>query len=189
MSFQAYLDTIREKTGKTPDEFRALAEQRGLLGDGVPAGPIIAWLAEDFGLGRGHAMALVATFRSDSGPRANRDDRIQKHFAGAKAAWQATYDELLSTVSAFGPDVSVQPTDSYLSLLRGTKKFAVIAITAKRMDVGLKLKGDSVPERVEGRLTPSGTWNAMVTHRVQLTAPDQLDAELTAWLHEAYDRA
>jgi hypothetical protein len=185
MSFQAYLDTIKEKTGKTPDDFRALAEQKGLLGDGVPAGPIIAWLAEDFGLGRGHAMALVATFRSDSGPRANRDDRIQKHFAGGKAVWRATYDGLLSTVSAFGPDVSVQPADSYLSLLRGTKKFAVVAITAKRMDVGLKLKGVAPTPR----LAPSGTWNAMVTHRVQLTAPEHLDPELTAWLRDAYDRA
>lgn len=185
MSFQAYLDTIKEKTGKTPDDFRALVEQKGLLGEGVPAGPIIAWLAEDFGLGRGHAMALVASFRSDSGPRANRDDRIQKHFAGGKAVWQASYDELLSTVSAFGPDVSVQPTDSYLSLLRGTKKFAVVAISAKRMDVGLKLKGVAPTPR----LAPVGTWNAMVTHRVQLTAPDQLDAELAAWLREAYDRA
>jgi hypothetical protein len=72
--------------------------------------------------------------------------------------------------------------------LRGTKKFAVLAVTAKRMDVGLKLKGDPVPELVEGRLAPSGIWNAMVTHRVQLTAPYELDAELATWLRAAYDR-
>jgi len=53
------------------------------------------------------------------------------------------------------------------------------------MDVGLKL-GDVAPTP---RLAPSGTWNAMVTHRVQLTAPDQLDLELTAWMRGAYDRA
>jgi hypothetical protein len=58
MSFQAYLDNIEDKTGKTPREFIALAEEKG-FGPGTKAGPILAWLAEDFGLGRGHGMALV----------------------------------------------------------------------------------------------------------------------------------
>lgn len=58
MSFQAYLDNIEEKTGKTPREFVALAADRG-YGPGTKAGEIVTWLADDFGLGRGHAMALV----------------------------------------------------------------------------------------------------------------------------------
>lgn len=58
MSFQAYLDNIESKTGLTPREFVALADARG-FGPGTKAGEIIAWLAEDYGLGRGHAMALV----------------------------------------------------------------------------------------------------------------------------------
>ena len=39
MTFQAYLDNIEEKTGLTPRQFLALAA--------------------DYGLGRGHGMALV----------------------------------------------------------------------------------------------------------------------------------
>lgn len=35
-----------------------LAEQRGYGAD-TKAGEILTWLAEDFGLGRGHGMALV----------------------------------------------------------------------------------------------------------------------------------
>lgn len=58
MSFQAYLDNIEEKTGTTPREFIALAAERG-YGPGTKAGEIVAWLADDFGLGRGHAMSLV----------------------------------------------------------------------------------------------------------------------------------
>lgn len=58
MSFQAYLDNIEIKTGVTPRQFIALAQERG-FGPGTKAGEIIAWLAEDYGLGRGHAMALV----------------------------------------------------------------------------------------------------------------------------------
>ncbi|TQJ30898.1 DUF4287 domain-containing protein [Microbacterium sp. SLBN-146] len=58
MSFQAYLDNIEAKTGVTPREFVDLAAQKG-FGPGTKAGEIIAWLGADYGLGRGHAMALV----------------------------------------------------------------------------------------------------------------------------------
>lgn len=58
MSFQAYLDNIETKTGKTPNEFIALAKQKG-YGKDTKSGDIVNWLKADFELGRGHAMALV----------------------------------------------------------------------------------------------------------------------------------
>lgn len=58
MSFQAYLDTIEDKTGLTPRQLVDLAAQKG-FGPSTKAGEIVAWLAADYGLGRGHAMALV----------------------------------------------------------------------------------------------------------------------------------
>lgn len=58
MSFQAYLDNIEAKTGLTPRQFIAQASEKG-FGPGTKAGEIIAWLADDYALGRGHAMALV----------------------------------------------------------------------------------------------------------------------------------
>jgi hypothetical protein len=68
MSFQAYIDNIKTKTGKTPSDFKKLAEQKGFLEKGklkptVKAGEIINWLKEDFDLGHGHAMAIYATFK------------------------------------------------------------------------------------------------------------------------------
>ena len=59
MSFQAYLDTIEDKTGLTPRQLVEIAEERGLAGDDVKAGEILEWLKNDYGLGRGHGMALV----------------------------------------------------------------------------------------------------------------------------------
>jgi len=58
MSFQAYLDTVEDKTGLTPRQFIELAREKG-FGEGSKATPIVAWLAEDYSLGRGHAMAMV----------------------------------------------------------------------------------------------------------------------------------
>jgi len=59
MSFQAYLDNIEEKTGKTPNEFIAMAKERGFTNPGTKAETIIKWLKDEYGLGRGHAMAIV----------------------------------------------------------------------------------------------------------------------------------
>ena len=64
MSFQAYLDNIEDKTGKTPNDFIALARQRGFDDPATKAGVIVDWLKEDFGLGRGHAMALVHVIKN-----------------------------------------------------------------------------------------------------------------------------
>ncbi len=58
MSFQAYLDNIETKTGLTPRQFIELATERG-FGPETKATPILEWLAADYGLGRGHGMALV----------------------------------------------------------------------------------------------------------------------------------
>jgi hypothetical protein len=58
MSFQAYLDNIEKKTGKTPSQFTELAKSKGFTAE-TKAGEIVTWLKDDFDLGHGHAMALV----------------------------------------------------------------------------------------------------------------------------------
>ena len=59
MSFQAYLDAIEDKTGMTPRQLLDIAKERGYDADNVKAGDILTWLKDDYGLGRGHGMALV----------------------------------------------------------------------------------------------------------------------------------
>jgi len=58
MSFQAYLDAVERKTGLTPRQLVEKAREHGFEA-GTRSAPIVAWLAEDYGLGRGHAMAMV----------------------------------------------------------------------------------------------------------------------------------
>jgi hypothetical protein len=68
MSFQAYLDNIKAKTGVDANGFRALADAKGFtqnggLTEGTKAGAIVAWLKADFGLGHGHAMAIYGLLK------------------------------------------------------------------------------------------------------------------------------
>ncbi len=67
MSFQAYLDTIEDKTGLTPRAFLNLATNRGYDAPDIKAGVILDWLKTDYGLGRGHGMALVHVIKK--GPK------------------------------------------------------------------------------------------------------------------------
>jgi len=184
MSFQAYIDTIKAKTGLDPEDFRALAEARGLLAADIKTGQIVEWLATDFGLGRGHAMALVSTFKNIRSADADPVDVMAAHFAGKKAHWRPVYDSLLASVGVFGP-VRTQATHTYISLLKGKAKFAVVAVTADRLDLGIKLKGVDAA----GRLEQSGSWNSMVTHRVRIADAAQIDAEVLDWLRRAYEAA
>jgi hypothetical protein len=68
ISFQSYLDNIKAKTGKTPDDFKKLAAEKGFMVDGklnptTKATEITNWLKEAFDLEHGHAMAIVASFK------------------------------------------------------------------------------------------------------------------------------
>ncbi|WP_029288627.1 DUF4287 domain-containing protein [Cellulomonas sp. HZM] len=64
MSFQAYLDAIEGKTGRTPRSLVEEAKAKGFDAPDVKAGTIVDWLKDDYGLGRGHAMALVHVIRN-----------------------------------------------------------------------------------------------------------------------------
>ena len=71
MSFQAYLENIQAKTGKSPEDFKAIAAQKGFSGPGglspgVKASQITDWLKAEFGLGHGHAMAIFALLKGKS---------------------------------------------------------------------------------------------------------------------------
>jgi len=178
-AFQSYLDNIKAKTGMTPADFRKLAKQKGL----VKAGEIVAWLKKDFGLGYGHAGAIWQLIGHADDVKASPDDRLAKLFAGNKIKWRKAYDTLEKKVRKFGTDVEVAPNMTYINLCRGSKQFAIVQTTANRLDIGIKLKGIAPTEQFEA----AGSWNAMVTHRVRISDPKQIDAEVLAWLRQAYD--
>ena len=178
----AYLENIRSKTGKTLTDFRQLAGEQGL----TTRAELMLWLKTAYGLGHGHATALVHQILQADAVPTSPEAQIAALFAGKKARWRAAYDALLAAVTDFGPDVTVAPTKSYVSLLRRNKKFAIAQpATPDRFDLGIKLKGVAPA----GRLEAAGAWNAMVTHRVQISDPAEIDDEVRAWLRQAYAAA
>ena len=63
MSYQAYLDAIEKKTGRTPAELLDEAAARGFTPTSK-AGDFVLWLKDDHDVGRGHAMALFGVLKN-----------------------------------------------------------------------------------------------------------------------------
>jgi hypothetical protein len=81
--------------------------------------------------------------------------------------------------------VDVSPKKTYVSFRR-SKQFALVQPSTKdRIDVGINLKG--VPSGP--RLEASGSFNAMVSHRVRISNKTEINKELKDWLRAAYDAA
>ena len=182
MSFQAYIDNVKEKTGKTPEEFTKLATKQGL----TKHGEIVTWLKSDFALGHGHASAIAGVILKSGKPKALPEDKLAALFSGKKSRWHVHCETFIAQVGKFGPDVTIAAGGTYINLLRGGMKFGILQpSSADRLDIGIKLKS-RVPS---GRFENSGTWNAMVTHRVRISDPKDIDAEVLGWLKAAYAAA
>jgi predicted transport protein len=176
--FQNMVRNLEEKTGKSLDQWIAIAKKT----NGTKHGEIVKHL-KDNGLTHGYANLVAHSMLQSASVHADEGDLIESQYAGAKAALRPIYEKLMSEVHSFGDDVEVSPKKGYVSLRR-KKQFAIVQpSTATRVDVGINLKGTPATERLEA----SGSFNQMVSHRVRVATASDVDAELVGWLRKAYD--
>ena len=184
---RSMIANLREKTGRSLEEWMAVLQGR----EGEKHGQLVKLLKSDHGVTHGFANLIVHTFR-DGGVAPSPHGtggatppppagRVAEQYRG-KESLRPIYDAILEAVHALGDDVEVAPKKSYVSLRR-SRQFALVQPSTKtRVDLGLRLD-DVAPV---GRLEASGSFNSMVSHRVRLTAVDQIDDEVRGWLEAAY---
>jgi hypothetical protein len=122
--------------------------------------------------------------QSAAGHAAPEDDLVAAQYAG-KEELRPIYDAIAKAVQGFGNDVELAPKKAYVSLRRARQFGLVQPSTKTRVDIGIQLKGVAPGERLE----KSGSFNAMVSHRVRLSEAGEVDNELVGWLKDAYDAA
>ncbi len=178
---QSMIRNLSEKTGKSLAEWLVIAHA-------VPDekhGAILKRLKTEHGLSHGYANLVAHETLRTAAMYSNDDDLVAQQYAGSKAGLKPIHDALMKAVAAFGADVEISPKKAYVSLRR-SKQFALIQpSTATRLDVGLNLKGAAA----SGRLEASGSFNSMCSHRVRLASVGDVDAEVMAWLRQAYEAA
>ena len=178
---QTMYANLREKTGKTLAEWLTIT---------VPStmkkhGELMKWLKSCQGVTHGFAnLIALETLKIRKGED-TETDLVAAQYAGPKASLQPIYEKLVKTIQQFGSDVELAPKKAYVSIRR-KKQFALIQPSTKtRVDVGINLK-DVEPQ---GSLEKSGSFNAMVSHRVRLETIEDINDDLLQWLQAAYQQA
>lgn len=163
------------KTGKSLDEWKEILKNKSF----EKHGQAVKFLKEEHGVTHGFANTIVSLSKEDN---TSTDDLVINQYKG-KESLKPIYDKLISTVSAFGNDVTITPKKTSVSIIR-KRQFALIKPATKtRIDLGLKFKDKPTSDR----LGDSGPFGTMCTHRVQLTSENEIDQELINWLKEAYE--
>ena len=178
----AMIANLPEKTGKTLAQWFRLLDKAAL----AKHGQMVGLLKREHSVTHGFAHLITHEYRNRETPADTAPaDPVAQQYAGPKTGLRPIYDAVIAAVSAFGKDLEIAPKKTYVSLRRN-KQFALVQpSTRTRVDIGINLKGKPAGDRLEA----SGSFNAMVSHRVRVTDPAEVDAELKAWLREAFDAA
>jgi hypothetical protein len=171
---------LKKNTGKSLEQWMAIAKKSGA----ARHGEIVRMLKTDHGMTHGFAN-LVAhkTLKSDAGSIGETTDLVAAQYAGDKAALKPIYDALIKAAKSCG-EIEIAPKKAYVSLRR-SKQFAIIQPSTKtRVDLGLNMK----TELAQGRLEKSGSFNAMVSHRVRLEKAADVDKDVKAWIKKAWSQ-
>lgn len=112
-------------------------------------------------------------------------DLLETHFAGVKAPLRPIFDALCTALQQLGPDVTEGARDSYIAYAR-RKQFAVVKTRARPVQLELGLRLPDAP--ASPRLLPvdKSFGSEAATHKVVLTAVEEIDADVIGWLSAAY---
>jgi hypothetical protein len=134
------------------------------------------------GLSSNHASAVLWWEKNGAGIEAGGEPLIERQYAGREAL-RPIYDRVAAVIAGF-EGVEVGPRGTYVSFGR-PKQFALVQPSTKtRVDVGLRLPSTDPT----ARLLKAGSFGSgNITHKVALSAPEDVDAELEGWLRAAYD--
>jgi hypothetical protein len=177
-ALETQIKNMQARSGKSLDELFAVILKSGL----TKFGEIRDMLKKDLGMGHGDANTLVHAYvAATSEPKAPAGDVLDEIYAGPKAELRPIHEKLMAGISKFGP-FEIAPKKGYVSLRR-KKQFAMIGPTTKtRVEVGLNMKGVPATKRLIAQ-APGG----MCQYKVNLTNVKEVDAEVIAWIKQAYE--
>jgi len=175
------IDNMRERTGRSLEEWVALVEQTGP--DPLDQKAVRTWLRDEHGVLQNSQWAIAMEAASRAGwtlPTA--DQYLDTHFAGPKAHLRPIYDAVAPAILDLGDDVTIEGRASYTTFVRG-RQFALVAASTKaRVDLGLRFRTEpDHPRLVAARNL------GQCTHRVPLASPEEFTDDLLPLLRQAYE--
>jgi hypothetical protein len=187
---QKWIADLKPKTGRSLEEWIALAKKEGPKEDQVRR----AWLKSKHKLGTNSAWWVSERVDGKGGEEdsperylATAVEYVEEQYAGKKSALRPIYDELLELGKSLGPDVKACPCKTMVPLYRNHVFAQIKPTTNTRIDFGLCFT--TYKDKLPARLIDTGglAKKDRITHRIELTSPSQIDADLKKWLRAAYD--
>ena len=185
---QKWVSTLKEKTGRSLEEWLALVKESGPATEPKQR----EWLKNEYKLGTNSASWIAEQAGGKGAETVDPDAYLQsaeqyvdKMFSGPKEALRPMYDKLLALGLSMGKDVKVCPCETIVPLYRRHVFAQIKPATQKRIDLGFSLgalKG-------EGKLVETGGFakKDRITHKIAITAPGDIDNEVKRWLRVAYE--
>ena len=184
---QKWVATLKEKTGRSLEEWVKLVNKDGPAAEGERR----AWLNKEHSLPTMSARWIVeyASGKGDAfaGPEAYllaAEQYVEAMYAG-KAALRPIYDALLKLGLGLGKDVKACPCQTMVPLYRKHVFAQIKPTTRTRIDLGFALGA----RPAEGRLIDTGGFakKDRITHRIPISSLAEVDDEVKLWYRTAFE--
>jgi Domain of unknown function (DUF5655)/Domain of unknown function (DUF4287) len=185
---QSVIAGMEKKTGRSHEEWLKLVNQKGPAGEKERA----AWLKKEHGMGTNYATWIAEHSLGKGEGYGNADeylqhakDNVEKMFSGPKQHLRIIYDEILKYALTIGPGIRVSPCATIVPIYRKHVIAQIKPTTRTRIDLGLALKNARVPKRLIN--TGGFEKKDRITHRIELSKPEDFDSEAMRWMKVAYE--
>ncbi len=186
---QKWLAELKEETGRSMEEWLALVKMEGPKDEKSRR----EWLKTKHKIGTNKASWIAERAEGkgwENTPEAYLKAAVQyveEQYAGPKEKLWPIFDELLRLGKSIGSDVKACPCRTIVPLYREHVFAQIKPTTNSRIDLGFALmhyKG-----KWPKRLIDTGglAKKDRITHRIEITAVEQIDGEVKKWLKTAYD--
>src|SRR5438105_4740343 len=187
---QKWVDELKEKTGRSLEDWIALVKRQGPKDEKSRR----EWLKIKHKLGTNSTWWIAERADGkggeDDSPEAYLKAAVQyveEQYAGPKEKLRPIYDELLTLGKSMGDDVKACPCKTIVPLYREHVFAQIKPTTNSRIDLGFALthyKG-----KLPKRLIDTGglAKKDRITHRIEITAAEQIDGDVKKWLKTAYN--
>jgi hypothetical protein len=178
---QAVISNLPEKTGKSLDEWIALVTKDGPPGKKER----IQWLKDVQKLGHVTAQIIVANIEGQGVVYDNPQKLVDELFGEPSQNLRQIYEKILESIQSL-PGAKPKPCKTYIPLYHRRQFAMVKPVGSTHVELSLAL-GAEAP--ANGRLIPTKSRDAWMSHVVKLSASKDVNDEVREWLEKAYANA
>jgi hypothetical protein len=179
---QEFIQTAKEKTGKTLEQWLPVVKAAGLS----KQMEITNWLKATHKLNHLQAQLLAGLYLNDGKPVYQNENALLENQFTKCEAMRPLFEEVSKKILLLYPGAQLIPKKTYLSYTE-TREIAAINIKPKELRIGMDLGETAFTETLQ-KSKLSGPMPRM-SHMVVITDMKQFDKKLIEYLQLSYNRS